>query len=225
MKVQQYLSGIDGLGPVHVEKRVFVEPWEARLFGVHSAMMGTGIWAWPDLRVRAEGMNPLDYFKYRYYIKWQGAMVDFLVKHNYITEKDLDAKTDYYLKNPDAELPDQGTPEVTQRVIDYFYTGANPRVNVTVHPKFKDGDTVRINDMPAAPHTRLPGCFRNKVGVVEKAYEGAWLYSDSVPTDGLGVPQPIYLVRFKTCDIWNDIPATEDVVYFDFFEVYVSAAE
>jgi len=225
LKIQQYLGGVDGLGPVHVEKRVFVEPWEARLFGVHSTMMGTGIWAWPDLRIRAEAMNPLDYFKYRYYIKWQGAMVDFLIKHNYITEKELDEKTDFFLKNPDAELPDVGASEVTQRVVDYFYTGDNPYRDVIVNPRFKEGERVRINDMPAAPHTRLAGCFRNKVGVIEKVYKGAWLYSASVPTDGLGVPQPIYLVRFNTRDVWNDIPDSADVIYFDFFEIYVSAAD
>ncbi|BEU25610.1 nitrile hydratase subunit beta [Paraburkholderia caribensis] len=225
MKIQQYLSGIDGLGPVEVEKRVFVQPWEAQLFGVHSAMMGTGIWAWPDLRVRAEAMNPLDYFKYRYYIKWLGGMTDFLVKHNYITEKELDEKTKYYLENPDAPLPDTGNADVTQRVVDYFYTGDNPYRDVVVNPRFKEGDRVRVNDMPAAPHTRLPGCFRNKVGIVDRVYEGAWLYSASVPTDGLGVPQPIYLVRFGTRDVWNDIPDTKDLVYFDFFDVYLSPAE
>lgn len=225
MKIQQYLSGVDGLGPIDVEKRVFVQPWEAQLFGVHCAMMGTNIWAWPDLRIRAEAMNPLDYFKYRYYIKWLGGMVDFLVKHNYITEKELEEKTQYYLDNPEVPLPDTGNPDVTQRVVDYFYTGDNPYREVVVTPRFNEGDRVRINDMPAAPHTRLPGCFRNKVGTVDQVYKGAWLYSDSVPTDGLGVPQPIYLVRFKTRDVWNDIPDTDDVVYFDFFDVYVSPAE
>jgi nitrile hydratase subunit beta len=225
MKIQQYLSGIDGLGPVEVEKRVFVQPWEAQLFGIHSAMMGTGIWAWPDLRVRAEAMNPLDYFKYRYYIKWLGGMTDFLVKHNYITEKELDEKTKYYLEHPDASLPDTGNADVTQRVVDYFYTGDNPYRDVVVDPRFKEGDRVRVNDMPAAPHTRLPGCFRNKIGIVDRVYEGAWLYSASVPTDGLGVPQPIYLVRFGTRDVWNDIPDTNDLVYFDFFDVYLSPAE
>ena len=39
MKLQHYLGGLEGLGPVKVEKRVFVETWEKRIFGIHVAMM------------------------------------------------------------------------------------------------------------------------------------------------------------------------------------------
>ena len=39
MKLQHYLGGLEGLGPVTYEKRVFVEPWETRIFGIHVAMM------------------------------------------------------------------------------------------------------------------------------------------------------------------------------------------
>jgi nitrile hydratase len=39
MKLQHSLGGLEGLGPVTFEKRVFVEPWEKRIFGIHVAMM------------------------------------------------------------------------------------------------------------------------------------------------------------------------------------------
>lgn len=224
MKVQHYLGGIENLGPVDVEKRVFVEPWEAQLFAVHTTMMGTGIWAWPDLRVLAESMNPLDYFKYRYYIKWLGGMCKFLISRNYISEKELEAKTKYYLENPDAAQPNAGNNDVTERVIEYFYTGANPYRDVAVNPIFRVGDTVRVKDMPPAVHTRLPGYLRNRIGVVETVYKGAYLYADNVPTDGICTAQPVYLVKFKTRDLWDDIPDKGDVLYNDCFEVYLEAA-
>lgn len=68
MKLQHYLGGLEGLGPVTFEKRVFVEPWEKRIFGIHVAMMALSsqlalpatsspfktIWTWADLRKGAE---------------------------------------------------------------------------------------------------------------------------------------------------------------------------
>lgn len=224
MKVQHYLGGIENLGPVNVEKRVFVEPWEAQLFAVHTTMMGTNIWAWPDLRVLAESMNPLDYFKYRYYIKWLGGMCKFLVDKGYISEKELEDRTEQFLKDPNKGQPNQGNPEVTQRVVDYFYTGANPYRDVVVNPTFKVGQKVRVKDMPPAVHTRLPGYLRNKTGIVDVVYKGAYLYADHVPTDGLATAQPVYLVKFSTRDIWSDIPDSGDILYNDFFEVYLEAA-
>ncbi len=224
MKLQHFLGGIENLGPVAFEKRVFVEPWEEQLFAVHTTMMGTGIWAWPDLRVLAEGMNPVAYLKYRYYIKWLGGMCAFLISKNYISEKELEEKTSFYLKNPEAALPESKNGDITDRVIEYFYTGANPYRDVAVNPTFRAGDTVRVKDVPPAVHTRLPGYLRNKIGVVDTVYKGAYLYADNVPTDGVGTAQPVYLVKFKTRDIWSDIPDKGDIIYNDCFEVYLEAA-
>ena len=41
MKLQHYLGGLEGLPEsLTLEKRVFVEDWEKRIFGIHVAMMG-----------------------------------------------------------------------------------------------------------------------------------------------------------------------------------------
>ena len=39
MKLQHTLGGLQGLGPVDFQKKVFVEKWETRIFGIHTAMM------------------------------------------------------------------------------------------------------------------------------------------------------------------------------------------
>lgn len=224
MKLQHYLGGLENVGPVNVEKRVFVEPWEAQLFGVHATMMGTGIWAWPHLRVLAEGMNPLDYFKFRYYIKWLGGMCAFLMQRGYINEQELDAKTEYYLKNPEAPLPEKGNAAITERVVDYLWTGDNPYRDLVMDPIFKKGDVVTVRDVPSAMHTRLPGYLRTRSGVVDEVYPRPVLYTDSVPTDSVSSPQPVYRVKFKTRDLWPDIPDTDDVLYNDCFETYLEKA-
>jgi len=97
MKLQHYLGGLEGLGPVSFEKRVFVEPWEKRIFGIHVAMMALSsqlplpavpsgfktVWTWADLRKGAESLNPFDYFKYRYYEKWLGGISGYFVSQGY----------------------------------------------------------------------------------------------------------------------------------------------
>ena len=37
MKLQHNLGGLENLGPVNVETQVFVEPWEKRIFGIHTS--------------------------------------------------------------------------------------------------------------------------------------------------------------------------------------------
>jgi nitrile hydratase len=169
-------------------------------------------------------MNPLDYFKYRYYIKWLGGMCAFLIQKGYINEKELDEKTDYYLKNPNAAQPNKGNPEITAKVVKYLWTGDNPYRDVVINPIFRKGDRVAVRDMPPAVHTRLPGYLRNKTGIVDEVYPRAVLYTDSVPTDSVSTAQPVYRVRFNTRDLWSDIPDTGDILYNDCFETYLMAA-
>jgi len=39
MKIQHNLAGVENLGGIEFQKRVFVVPWEERIFGIHVAMM------------------------------------------------------------------------------------------------------------------------------------------------------------------------------------------
>ena len=93
MKLQHYLGGLEGLGPVSTETRVFVEPWETRIFGIHTAMMALSpqlplsrtpsafqtVWTWADLRKGAESLNPFDYFRFRYYEKWLNGISGYFI--------------------------------------------------------------------------------------------------------------------------------------------------
>jgi hypothetical protein len=40
MKLQHNLGGLERLGPITFDRRVFAEDWEQRIFGIHVAMMG-----------------------------------------------------------------------------------------------------------------------------------------------------------------------------------------
>lgn len=248
MKLQHHLGGLENLGPIDFQKRVFVAKWEERIFGIHVAMMGLSnhldealpkypidqvptrfksFWTWGHLRTGAEGMNPFDYFKFRYYEKWLGGISGFFVQEGYITQEELDAKTAEYLADGnmvEAPLPTGGDVKIDEQVIRYLREGDSPK-RPAAPPKFKLGDKVRIKDVPPEAHTRLPGHLRGRTGTVTEVYEGAYAYFFSTGPDGIGDPMPCYAVAFQPADIWGKaLSDARSTVYADLFEVYMEPA-
>ncbi|MDG4667107.1 nitrile hydratase subunit beta [Mycobacterium sp. 236(2023)] len=242
MKLQHYLGGLEGLPePLNLEKRVFVEDWEKRIFGIHVAMMGLSNhlgsalpeypiddvptefrdeWTWASLRTGAEGMNPFDYFKFRYYEKWLGGISGFFVEKGYVSEDEISA----ILGEPDPPAKEPGDSAIDDQVIDYLRRGDSPRRDVA-HPKFAVGDKVEIADVPAADHTRLPGYLRAKVGTVQRIFEGDYGYFVATG-DGIGDPMPIYIVEFTPEELWG--PRAEpgaNTLYAELFEAYLQPVE
>lgn len=225
MKLQHNIGGLEGLGPLNVEKRVFVQPWEKRVFGVHTAMMGLGIWTWTELRTLAEGMNPVDYIKLRYYEKWLGGITAFLIEKGYFTKEEMEARTIRYLEDPHACLPSKGAaPGVTDKIVKYLWDGDSPLRDARAKPKFAEGELVKVRDFIPSAHSKLPGYLRGKTGIVETVYEGTWAFPPQAtgPEGISGDPQPIYLVRFEPRDLWSKLYTEPgEVVYADLYETYL----
>ena len=242
MKLQHYLGGLEGLPePLTLEQRVFVEEWEKRIFGIHVAMMGlsnhlgsalpeypiddvpTALkdeWTWASLRTGAEAMNPFDYFKFRYYEKWLGGITQFFLDKGYITEQELADR----IADGTSTSGGAGEAAIDDQVISYLRSGDSPRRDVA-HPKFAVGSQVRITDVPADAHSRLPGYLRGRVGTVERVFEGDYAYFCHTG-DGIGDPMPIYIVEFEPAQIWG--PRAEDgplTLYAELFEAYLEPTE
>ncbi len=241
MKLQHYLGGLEGLpAPLTLEKRVFVEEWEKRIFGIHVAMMGLSThldsalpaypisevptefrdeWTWASLRTGAEAMNPFDYFKFRYYEKWLGGISQFFVDQGYVTEQEISA-----LIGDPAPAPVGGDPAIDEQVIDYLRRGDSPRRDIA-HPKFSVGDPVRIADVPAGSHTRLPGYLRARSGTVTRIFEGDYGYFVHTG-DGIGDPMPIYIVEFTPEELWGvRAEPGANTLYAELFEAYLQPIE
>ena len=219
MKLQHYLGGLEGLPqPLTLEKRVFVEEWEKRIFGIHVAMMGLSKhldsalpeypitevpttfreeWTWADLRTGAEAMNPFDYFKFRYYEKWLGGITQFFIDKGYVSEDEISAR----LGESVGATTELGEIAIDDQVIDYLRRGDSPRRDVA-HPRFAVGQQVVVADVPAAAHTRLPGYLRSRTGTVQRIFEGDYGYFVHTG-DGIGDPMPIYIVEFTPEELWG----------------------
>jgi nitrile hydratase subunit beta len=235
MKLQHYLGGVEGLGPVTFEKRVFVEPWEKRIFGIHVAMMALSsqlplpqtpsgfktVWTWADLRKGAESLNPFDYFKYRYYEKWLGGISGYFVEKGYITEAELQARTQQMMANPGAAARRGGDPEIDKRVNTYVVEGDSPKRDSATTPRFGKGERVLVKNVPTVEHTRLPGYLRNQIGVVDTVYPATYTYLTSTGPDGVGDAMPVYCVRFDAEAIWKGNTEKGVTIYADLYEAYL----
>jgi nitrile hydratase beta subunit len=235
MKLQHYLGGLEGLDRVDFEKRIFVEPWETRISGIHTAMMALSVqlplpatasifhteWSWASLRTGAEGLNPFDYFKYRYYEKWLGGISGYFIANGYITEAELDEKTEQFLKDPALTNAAAGDAGIDARVYQYLVEGDSPKREIPDAPAYAAGDTVRIKNVPAAEHTRLPGFLREKTGVVETVYDGAYVYLCDTGPDGIGPAMPTYCLRFDPAQLWGELAEKNFTIYADLFQHYL----
>jgi nitrile hydratase subunit beta len=244
VKLQHHLGGLEGLGPVEFEKRVFVQDWEQRIFGIHAAMMALSAslrdalpgydmdavpttfrseWTWADLRKGAEAMSPFDYVRLRYYEKWLGGISGYFVEQGYLTQDELDAATARYRAEPSAPLPAREAPEIDAQVERYLREGDSPRRGPAT-PRFAVGDEVVVANPPAAAHTRLPGYLRGHRGHVARVFEGNYAYFCSTGADGLGEPVPVYAVRFEPAEIWGDTAEPgAGPLYAELYETYLEA--
>lgn len=245
MKLQHHLAGLEGLGPVDFERRVFVQDWEKRIFGIHVAMMAlsdhlaeasprypigevpaafASTWTWAHLRSGAEAMNPLAYFQYRYYEKWLGGITAFLVEHGYLTEEELERCAAEFLANPRPARPARGDERVDEQVLRYLREGDSPRREPADAPEFAVGDRVTVKDVPPGDHTRLPGNLRGRTGTVQRVFDGVYAYPVSTGADGLGPPTPVYVVRFDPADLWGELAEPGAVLYGELYQVYLAPA-
>jgi nitrile hydratase len=236
MKLQHHLGGLEGLDPVPPEKKVFVQPWEERIFGIHTAMMALSsqldlpavpstfntIWTWADLRKGAEAMNPFDYFKFRYYEKWLGGISGYFVEKGYITRAELEERAAEFLKSPTKPLPKGGDAAIDQRVRTYLLVGDSPKKDRSTAPKFEVGDDVRVANPHTVDHTRLPGHLRNKVGVIDSVYDAAYCYLCDTGPDGIGEAMPVYCVKFDPQDLWPGNTEENFTFCADLFEAYLN---
>ena len=249
MKLQHNLAGLEGLDPINTETNVFVEDWEKRIFGIHTAMMALSnhlegslpdykiddvpttfksFWTWAHLRQGAENMHPFDYFRLRYYEKWLGGISGFFVEEGYITEEELNKRASELLQilndGKPTQLPSGGDPEIDAQVEKYLREGDSPKRNEKVVPKFKVGERVRIKMVASGEHSRLPGNLKGQYADVVEVYDDTYTYFYAT-ADGLGEPMPVYNLAFKVEDLWDDSLTEPGAIYYnDIFEAYIEPA-
>src|SRR5439155_19633878 len=88
------LGGMDGFGPVRVEKAepVFHAPWEGRVFGMLIALAGAGLTT-PDVyRHAVERIDPARYLTAPYYERMLAGVLTLLVERGIVGQDELEAR-------------------------------------------------------------------------------------------------------------------------------------
>ena len=247
MKLQHSLGGLQGLGPVDFQKKVFVQTWETRIFGIHTALMALSshldeslpdytmsqvpstfkdIWTWADLRRGAESISPFAYFQYRYYEKWLGGITEFLQERGYIDEEKLMELSEKYLKEGNmatVPLPCNDEEGIDNQIIKYLEEGDSSRRVAQKRPRYQVGQIVKIADPDHSEHTRLPGYLRNKSGCIEFVYPDCYAYFPG-PSDCLHEPQISYNIKFNPRHVWGEeYSEAGSLIYADLFECYIDS--
>lgn len=105
-------------------------------------------------------------------------------------------------------------------VAEIVATGASPRVEVHIEPKFSIGERVRAREINPPTHTRTPRYCRGKLAVIVTSH-GVFGFPD-VNAHGLEPkPQHLYTVCFAATDLWGDEANPNDKVYLDMWEDYL----
>ena len=216
------LGGMHGLGRVDVEANepVFHNPWEKATFGMMLATMGQGLYNLDEFRHSIETMNPANYLTSSYYEHWLETMEKNLVEKGVIDREELAARTQEFLKNPEAPVPQREDPELTDRLSELVRNGGSTRREVAAKPRFRVGDPVRIRNMHPHGHTRLPRYVRGEQGVVERVYDAFVLPDTNAHGQGEN-PEYVYCVRFDAKELWGDSAEPREDVYVDLWESYL----
>jgi nitrile hydratase subunit beta len=216
------LGGMHGFGRVEREANepVFHEAWEAAVYAIMRASLGTGLYNLDEFRHGVERMDPAHYLRSGYYEHWLDGIARVLTEKGVLSADELAARTEFFAARPDASASAavQGTPPVAPKPLQW-YAPASERP-ATRPPRFAVGDAVIARNIHPTGHTRLPRYARGKRGVIHRQH-GTHVFPDSNAHGGGEQPQPLYSVCFDARELWGPSAELNQHVYIDLWEPYL----
>jgi len=220
------LGGTDGLGPVVTQENepVFRAEWEKAAFAMFSNCFRAGFFGVDSFRHSIENMDPGEYLLSNYYEHWVHVAEDFGAQKGVIDLEELERRTQHYLENPEAPLPQREDPELLAFVDAVVRSGAPANRPTDKIAQFKVGDRVTVLADSPRGHTRRARYVRGRTGEIIGAH-GAAIYPDSAGNGGPEAPEHLYTVRFTAEELWGpEVAEPNTVTYFDLWEPYLSLA-
>jgi len=220
------LGGTDGLGPVLVpdNEPVYRAEWEKAAFAMFSMAFRAGFFGVDAFRYGIEQMHPAVYLLSPYYEHWAHAAEHYGVQKGALDPDEIEKRTQYYLDNPDAPLPQREDPDLMAFVDGVVKAGASAKRESDKVARFAPGDRITVVDDSPRGHTRKARYIRGKTGVVELAH-GTFIYPDSAGNGGPDAPEHVYTVKFTNEELWGaDAAEPNGVIYFDVWEPYIVPA-
>ncbi len=213
------MGGMHGMGPIQAEKNepVFHAPWEGRVLALRRAMAAWRKWNIDVMRHEVELVPPAEYLRLSYYERQFVAFLEMLAKSGLVTRAELESGT-----------PAQGSPKATpaltaEKAAALVAKGVPASRDVSVTPRFRDGDRVRARNMHPVGHTRLPRYVRGKLGTINRDH-GVFVFPDTNAHFLGEKPQHVYSVRFAARELWGQQASSRDSVFIDMWDDYLEPA-
>jgi nitrile hydratase subunit beta len=220
------LGGMHGFGPVDREANEppFHESWEAAVFAIMRASLGTGQYNLDEFRHGVERMDPAHYLRSGYYEHWLDGIARVLVEKGVVSDQEFAARTAFFAERPEAPasaavraMPATPAPRL------HWFAPESERP-ATRPPRFAVGDTVRTRNIHPTGHTRLPRYARGKRGVIHRQH-GTHVFPDSNAHGGGEQPEALYSVRFDARELWGPAAEPNQHVYIDLWEPYLEPGD
>lgn len=215
------IGGMHGFGPVRVEKDepVFQEAWEGRVWGMLAQLRALPGEAPRSMRPIIERMEPVRYLTASYYERFLHVVEQRALANGFLTQEELDGRTQEFRNHPDTAVPRRVDPEALQRVLALRKRQNHPEPDGPA-PRFQAGDAVMARNINPEGHTRLPRYIRGKRGTVVRV--NGWYAIQDEETDGLGPdPQTVYTVRFDGREVWGQAAEPNLSVCVEMWEGYL----
>jgi nitrile hydratase beta subunit len=223
------VGGMDGLGPIPIEKNepLFHSRWESRVRCISMLANRRKKYYWvDDSRHAQERMDPVFYLAARYYQRWLLGAETLLQERGVVTGKELADRMEQILPGhsfrPELEAYRRVRPYVsstTRREVIETTSGTQNK-GETVAPRFAPGAVVTAKEMAPLGHTRVPRYIRGKTGVIE-AIHGLFVLPDARVNAGVDIYQTVYRVRFEARDLWGKDASPRDKVLIELWEDYL----
>lgn len=216
------LGGMHGFGPVEreVNEPAFHERWEAAVYAIMRASLGTGQYTLDEFRHGVERMDPAHYLRSGYYEHWLDGIARVLIEKGVVSGDELAARTAFFAERPDAPasaavrvMPATPAPRIKWMAPDSERPATKP-------PRFAVGEIVVTCNIHPTGHTRLPRYARGKHGVIHRQH-GTHVFPDSNAHGGGEQPQALYSVRFDARELWGPAAEPNQHVYIDLWEPYL----
>ena len=196
------LGGMDGFGPVEVERDepVFHAGWERTVFGLSVARALARLGNTHEFRHAIERMEPLHYLGSSYYEHWLTALATLFVERGVLTREELEQRAGgtFPLSRPATGGPGAAVPAAC----------------------FAVGDVVRVRNVHPEGHTRCPRYVRGRRGVVTRV-DPSFPVPDVAAHAVAASEEPTYGVRFSARELWGDQAGARESVHVDLWHRYL----
>ncbi|CAM3968310.1 nitrile hydratase subunit beta [Bordetella tumulicola] len=199
------LGGKQGFSPINKEgkRTAFKADWEIKAGSLMGQMVGQRVFNMDEYRHAIERMAPAHYLSASYFERVFTGVASLCIEKGVITPQELE--------------------QAIGEAVPLSVPSKSGRAHQGSLPDLKIGDTVRVRNLFAPGHIRMPGYVRGKVGTIV-GVSPAYPYPDAAAHGLESARQVSFDVCFLASDLWEDGSDSAEV-HVGLFHAYLEKVE